>query len=457
MRRSSRFVIFLAAGALALLAAAPSRAAENGKTVLGSFGEVYTVRLGSFGALFAEVPAGSGGNVVLALDVLKDGKLVRQLVPGTGGPEVEADATLTLDTIGNRVYVVWQADRVFTVAGFGAGFGAGGDPLGWQEPVDFAGDPASTKRNPQLATSVVRSQKLDAEGNHVPVSRTFLHLVYFEDGGAAGPRLAYTAAAIEGTAVVPSTQAFDLRLLAGNAPAVADPTRAPASLKQRPAARRGRDNDNVGVAFVDDPRGELVTLELRPIAADLHYFADKARAVVIETGISCPGLSFAAIADKARAVVIETGRGAMHAVVADFLSKAFLDHFAAADPSLSLESAVRAAWAYVIGTGIALQQGSSSSVVHVLELAGTEADGSTRALDLRWVSRRVLPQLPETDVKLFLSPRAQEASIAWTVATAVRYRETQGGGWDPLRSLSLGPTLTRDQAFRLVEQRLAEQ
>ena len=454
MRRHATFVIPLVAGALALLAAAPSRAADDGKTLLGSFGEVYTVRLGSYGGLFSDPPAGSGGNVVLALDMLKDGKVTRRLVPGTEGPEAEQDAVLALDTVGNRVYVVWQADRVFTVAGFGAQ----GDHLGWQQPVDLAGDAASVKRNPQLATSVVRSQKFDAEGNVVAVNRTFLHLVYHEEGGSAGTRLAYTAAAIEGTTVVPSTEASDLRALAGNAPATADPPRAPGSLKQRPVARRGRDNDNVGVAFVDDGRGELVTLELRPIAPDLHYFADKGRAVIIETGLGNPGLSLAGIVEKGRAVVIETGRRAMHPVVADFLSRTFLDHITAADPTTPLETAVRAAWAHVIAAGIALQQGSSPSVVHVLELAGTDADGSSRALDLRWVSRRELPPaLPDADVKLFLAPRAQEASIAWSVPSAVRYRETHGGGWDVLRSLALGPTLTRDQAFKLVEKRLDEQ
>ena len=450
MRRSAAFLILIAAGAL-LGAAVAARAADDGKTVLGSLGEVYTVKSGAYGALFVgDLPEGAGNFPVLALDVVKDGQLRRLLVPGTGGPEAETDASIALDTVGNRVYVVWQSSRVFTVAGFGAG--------GWQEPVELTGDPASTKRNPQLATSIVRSQKLDAEGNKVDVSRTFLHLVYFEDGGAAGPRLAYTAAAIEGSSVVPSTQAFDLRALAGNAPAAADPAAAPASLKQRPVARRGRDSDNVGVGFVDDPRGELVTLELRPIAPDLHYFADKARAVIIETGIRNPGSSISTIVDKARAVVIETGRRCMHPVVADFLSTTFLDHLAGSDASLSLEAAVRASWAHVIAAGIGLQQASSASVVHVLELAGTEGDGSSRALDLRWVSRRVLPPLPEADLKLFLSPRAGEASIAWSVgSSSVRYRETQGGGWEPQRSLSLGPSLTREQAFRLVEQRLDEQ
>jgi len=456
MRRTASFIFLIAASVLVLLGAAgPARAVDDGKTLLGSFGEVYAVKTGPYGALFVgDLPDGTANFPVLALDVLKDGKTTRLLVPGTGGPEAETDAALALDTVGNRVYVVWQSNRVFTVAGFGAQ----GDHLGWQESVELAGDPASTKRNAQLATSVVRSQKLDDEGNTVSVSRTFLHLVYFEDGGAAGPRLAYTSAAIEGTTVVPSAQAFDLRALAGNAPAVADPANVPGSLKQRPVARRGRDSDNVGVAFVDDPRGELVTLELRPIAPDLHYFADKARAVIIETGIHNPGQPVASIAEKARAVIIETGRRCMHPVVADFLSNTFLDNLAGADASLSLEAAVRGAWAHLIGAGIALQQGSSPSVVHVLELADTELDGSSRALDLRWVSRRVLPPLPDGDLKLYLSPRAQEASIAWSVSTtAVRYRETQGGGWDPQRSLALGPTLTRDQALRLVEQRLDEQ
>ena len=453
--RRIHFVILLAAGALVLLGtAAPVRAVDDGKTVLGSFGEVYAVKSGTYSSLFVgDIPPGTASNVAVALDVLKDGKLTRYLVPGTEGPEVESDAALALDKVSNRAYVVWQSNHVFSVIGFGAQ----GDHLGWQDSVELAGDPASTKRNPQLATSVVRSQKVDDEGNKVEVSRTFLHLVYAEDGGAAGARLAYTAAAIEGTTVVPSAQAFDLRALAGNAPAVANPASVPASLKQRPVARRGRDSDNVGVGFVDDSRGELVTLELRPIAPELHYFADKARAVIIETGIHNPGQPIASIVEKARAVIIETGRHCLHPVFADFLSNSFLDNLAGADPSLSIEAAVKAAWAYVIGAGIGLQEGSSPAAAHVLELANTEVDGGTRALDLRWVSRRVLPPLPEGDLKLFLSPAAGEASVAWTLPTAVRYRETQGGGWDPQRSLALGPTLTRDQALRLVEQRLDEQ
>jgi hypothetical protein len=441
---------FLATAAGALLTAAP--AAAGGSTLLGSAGEVYTVQRGAYGSLFVgDLPEGASGFPVLALDVVKDGQLKRFLVPGTDGPEDERDATLALDGVGNRVYVLWQSERVFTVAGFGAQ----GDHQGWLQPVDLAGDPASTKRNPQLATSVVRYVNLDAEGNRVPSSRVVLHLVYSEDG-AAGERLLYTAAALEGDRVVPSPQAFELRAMAGNAPGVANPPAAPASLRQKPVARHGRDTENVGLGFIDADRGELVTLELRPIDPDIHCFADKARAVVIDLIERNPGISHAVLVDKARAVVIDLARRLMHPVVADFLSRSFLDRLVA-DTTQELRAANDAAWAKAINDGITLQQGSAAGNRRLIELTTADADGTSRAMDLRWVSRRTLPPLPDADVKLFLSPRASEASIAWNTKDAVRYRETQAGGWDPLRNLTLGPAMTKDQAFRLVEQRLDEQ
>src|SRR5262249_11914782 len=161
----------------------------------------------------------------------------RLLVPGTDGPEDEQAPQLAFDPIGSRVYLVWlQQGRQFTLAGYGVG--------GWQDPVDLAGDPSSAKRNPQLATSVVSYETLGADGKVTTASRPFLHLVWFDDA-PSGARLLYTAVALEGDAVVPSATAFDLRQLAGAPPAIANATPAPASLLQRPLARRGRDGDTV--------------------------------------------------------------------------------------------------------------------------------------------------------------------------------------------------------------------
>jgi hypothetical protein len=383
---------------------------------------------------------------VLALDVVHDGKTKRVLVPGTEGPADDQDAALVLDTIANRVYAVWQSQHLFSLAGFTI-------EDGWEPAVELAGDPASVKRNPQLTTSVVAYETLDEAGARVPAKRTLVHLVWYDE--AAGGRQVYTAAAIEGR-TVEAGAAFELRSLAGNADATANPPDSPPSLMQRPVARRGRDNDNIGLAFIDGPRGELVSLEMRPIDADLVLFADKARAVVIDLGRSGGGTSHRAMADKARAVVIDLGRRLAHPVIADFLSNTFLDALADSDDSLDLGAAVKGAWTKLITTGILLQQGSSGDA-HIVELAPVAGDGSSRAVDLRWVSRRPLPTLPAVDLKLFLSPKAQNASIAWNAPSAVRYRESNPLGWEAISTIAVTPTLTREQAFKLVEQRLEDQ
>ncbi len=433
---------------VSLLLVAAARAEYN-HTLLGSAGEVYTVQQGSYAALFGpQAPAGAGAFPVLALDVQRDGHLERLLVPGTDGPENEQLPAIAFDAAGGRVYTLWLQGGVFHLAGYAAD--------GWQPTVELAGDPASSKSNPQLTVSTVTYQRLDAEGVEVAAKRTVLHLVWFDDG-AAGKRLLYTAVTIEGDAVTPGEQVFDLRLLAGDAPSLSNAGAVSLALLQRPVARRGHDTENVGLAFVDSERDELVTLELRPIDGDLLCFADEARAVIIDFGRQNPGLGPAALADLARAVIIDFGRHVLHPLVADFLSTGFLQDLAAGDAEADLHTVVNGAWAQLLGTGITLQQGSSSGTPHIVELAAADADGTSRALDLRWVSRRALPSLPDNDMRLFLSPRAQEASIAWSVPDAVHYRETNPAGWEPLRSIAVGPTLSPDQAMSLVEQHLEDQ
>jgi hypothetical protein len=434
-------------GLIALVGVGSARAEWN-QTALGSAGEVYTVRRGAFGALFADAPQGAAGNVVLALDLVRDGKTTRSLVPGTEGPEDEQAPALALDAAAGAGYPFWLEGGRFHVAGYVGS--------AWQDAVELAGDPSTAKRNPSLVSSTVTYQRLADDGTMTTAKRTLVHVLWFDEGAGA-ERLLYAAAAIEAGKVIAAPGAFDLRDLAGGAPAVVNAIPAPAGLVQKPVLRRGKDNENVGLAFVDAPRGDLVTLELRPIDAGLLCFADKARAVIIDLGRTNPGLSRSALVDKARAVIIDLGRRALHPVVADFLSKAFLDTLAASSEMLELDAAAKGAWTSLIANGIALQSGGSASASHVTELMGPAADGSSRAVDVRWVSRRLLPVLPDTDFKLVLSPRAEEASLAWNAPAAVRYRETNPLGWDPVNNLYLTPTLTREQAYKLVEQRLDEQ
>jgi hypothetical protein len=436
-----------------LTAVLPAALHASGRAMLGAGGELYRVHSGTFKTLFAAAPVEQAGNAVLALDIVRDGNTQRLLVPGTEGPEVEQSPALTVDHATNRVFLVWQGQQfihsVLNLISYSAsGFG---------EVFEFAGDSFSIKSNPQLATTLDSYQVLDAANQPVAAHRTILHLAWYDDG-ASGERVLYTPLVIVGE-VLRANRIFDLQELAGDdaAAGAANPS-APSALLQKPQVRSGRDGQSVVVSFVVPATGELAALELRSVTGELVSFADKARAQVIETGHSQPGLSRAALAEKARAQVIETGRRLMRRELADFLAKTFLDTVGASPPEESLEHVAEKARAQVIETGVGLRRGvADRAKAQVIEIVGSaEHESTSHLLDLRKAARRDLPGLPDRAMQVFLSQKGDDAALAWTVDNTVSYREsTADGGWSEVRILTLGPTLSSDDAYALVEQRLA--
>ena len=426
-----------------LLVAAGARAAESGR-VLGASGEVYSVRTGLYRSLFANPPAGWGDNVVLTLDILRGGKLQRVLVPGTDDGERERSPSLAIERETNHGYVVWAGDGVLNLIGF--------TEEGWGDVFELSGDPSSTKRNPQLTTTVDRYQRIGPDGELVAASRTILHLVWF-DQGPAGERVLYTPLVIEDGNILRANRIFDLVELLGEQEDGGDGT--PTAVGERPQLRGG--NGAVAIGFVP-PRGrELVTVELRSIGGELAFLADKARAVVIDWGRTNPGKPRAAIPDKARAVVIDWGHRLLRPTAADLLAKTFFDHFAGSDPELSLEEAADLARSRMLDEGVALRLGTAGQgTPRVLELARGDAVGSTsHLLEVREPVRRALPELAgEVPARIVLSPTGTEAALAWNEGDEVRYQETAAGGWSAVQSLTLGSALSLDEALTLLEQRL---
>src|SRR5262245_29437254 len=133
----------VAAALLTALAAAPVTLRAAGG-VLGASGEVYRVQTGTYKSLFANAPAGSETNPVLALEVTRDGKVQRLLVPGTDGPEAEQAPALAVDHSNNAVYLVWEGQHnihsVLNLVSFGLAGGFG-------DVFEFSGDAFSTKSN----------------------------------------------------------------------------------------------------------------------------------------------------------------------------------------------------------------------------------------------------------------------------------------------------------------------
>lgn len=440
MRRAVTARLLPLALLLAVVGAGVARA-DDGR-VLGADGEIYSVERGAYKSLFANPPAGWGGNVVLALDIRKAGKLQRVLVPGTDGPEKEESPSVAIERATNQGFVVWAGDGVLNLIGFG--------DEGWGDVFELSGDPSSDKRNPQLTTSVDRYQRLGPDGELVPASRTILHLLWF-DQGAAGDRVLYTPLVIEDGDVVRSNRIFDLaELLAGGEGTEGDA----GELGRRPQLRGG--DGGVAIGFVPPGSQDLVTVELRSVLGELAFLADKARAVVIDYGNRAPGDTRRAVADKARAVVIDYGYRLLNPTLAKVLADTFLDDFAASDPSIPVDEAADRARARMLDEGVALQLGKAAEEAPVvLELARGEAIGSTsHLLEVRQPVRRALPDLGSAPARILLSPGGAEAALAWTEGDQVRYRETGGESWSAVKSLTLDAALDLDQAFSLLEQRL---
>lgn len=446
-----RRVLHAAALSAALLLPAAARAGD-GTAMLGGNGELYRVRTGTYASLFADAPAGAAGNPVLALDIEKNGGSRRVLVPGTDGLESERSPALTVDPATNEVYIVWEGQRgihsVLDLISYSAeGFG---------DVFEFSGDPFSIKTNPQLATTLDAYQTLSDDGDVVTAKRTMLHLVWFDDG-VLGERDLYSAIVIEDGSLLRTNTIFDLEELAADEATDGAAASAPAALVRKPEVRSGRDGQSVVVGFVGPQGGRLAALELRSVTGELVSFADKARASIIDTGHRNPDASRRALADKARASIIDTGRRLFRAEVAKFLTDTFLAVISGSTDEVTLEEAADEARASIIDTGVSLRRGITDRAhSKVVEIAQSETPGSVNhLLDVRRATRRDLPALPDSALRVFLSQSGDNTALAWPVEGAVQYRESAADGWGPVQTLTLSPALGVDDAYALVQQRVS--
>jgi len=439
--------------ALALLALAATSLRAQGPppppapSLLGADGAVYRVLRGAYRDLLPNPPANLAANPVLVLEVAKNGVTTRSLVPGSDGPTAEAAVGLAADA--SRVYLLWGDGKQIDVAGW--------TDQGWDPGYAVDVDPSSTKVNPQLVATTDTFPVALPDGSTTTVTRTILHLMW-TDSGSAGTRILYTAIVSQQGQLQRSNRVLDLQQLAGASTGVDGGGSVPANLLQHPQLRPGRDGKSV-VVGIASASGALATLELRPVGGDVTSFADSARAVTIETGLQNPGASRSDVIAKARAVTIETGRNLFKSGIADLVAQSFWDGFSTATATDLDDAAETAAWAAIDqGAGLLTLPAKADSDTELQEVASPEDGAAGRqVLDVRHASLRTLPAVPDGDVRLFLSPDGDDAAVAWAGTNFVRYRESNGSGWGAVQTLWLTPTLGREDAFALVQQRMESQ
>jgi hypothetical protein len=433
-----------------------SASAYDRTGALGSAGEIYLTRVGSYGVLFPKGNAYPASNVVLTLEVSRPGQAPdRILVPGTEGADIESASLAVYEEDSKTLFLVWQSNfsginrlvlRSFKDGSFGP-------------PIEVA---AGTFQAPMSAPQAVVTRDEffvpTANGTTATVHRTLLHLVWWQENGAENQVLYAPIILIEGIA----TQAHsvlalnDLDRSADNPAAAAEIL---PQLYQAPRIQTGRNDHSVVVSFANERNGQLAVLDITVLPGEISFIADKIRAHIIDIGRRNP--SAQTIADKIRAHIIDIGR--LNPGVVSFLSNDVYQHilsrgepYVAAGNYTGLADDVSA---YATRSATNLLEngrlGEAPDTTDILRLADDETDelGAPR-LQVRRVFSRPAPRTATAPNTIFSSKDGKAVLVAWDTASQVRYRESSPEGWSEVLAIQITPELTREQAYNFLEQRL---
>ena len=448
--------------ALGVFFAGSATAAE---VTLGSSGEVYTVAAGSYGALFAGGSAAATDDTVLALDVVRpDAAVERLLVPKTAGGEVEDSPALVYEEASDSLFLVWrsivnQIHPVLYLASYKDGE--------WGEVLEVVGNPFAAKSAPQLAVTRDEFRFAGTDGFERTARRTVLHLVWWEAGGD-GDRINYAPILLLDGAYVGWNPIYSLGGL--DRPAVeATIGGVTDQLLQAPRVQAGRNDHSVVVSFANPATGRLLVVEASLLAGELSALADGLKAHIIGGGFKLTA-DAATLADGLRAH-ITSGGYRLHRGVLGFIGDDLKAHiigggkkYAGAAKS-TLADAARArvieAGAGVLEHGVqaatAAANAGEPAAERIEELAQegeTATAGPVPLLQLRVLANRPAPHTGAAPTTVYSSVDGRASLIAWVMGPEIRYIETQGTGWSPIRRLVTSEAFGFDQAWKVLERRI---
>jgi hypothetical protein len=459
MRRIGPILAF----ALVLGLAATAARANHQGAILGTGGELYLVKSGTFGDLFPGRQDTDPINSVLRLDVVApDGSVQSSLVPGTQGPEVESAPFLQYEEASHTVYLIWETrinviHPILMLSGFNGGWM-------WNEPIEIVGNPFAPKTSPQLTvTHDTFEEKVD--GTPVTRHRSILHAVWGEETGSGSIETYYTPIILEDGLFTGRSPVFRLNDL-DTAASVAGASALSPDLLQTLRIQPGRDERTVVVGFVSPRTGRLVTVEIDSLPPQLVQLADGARSHIVDIGARLYPSQIDKLAEEARSHIVDIGV-AFHPEVLRSIAddvKSYLETEGRRGGDLQVIA--DGARSHIVDIGAKLSgrglrgTNAASTVSDIIEVVpDTQLDPPEDKLDshllqLRKASDRPAPGVGRGEVILFVSENGQNVIVAWVEADRVLYRESSGAGWrDPLE-VRLTQSMDVRQVLEILEQRV---
>lgn len=449
-------VLCVAPGAAAL-AAEPILEAQE----LGVDGELYRVWSGTYGDLFddgqfeADTPA-------LAVDVVaQEGGTTRRLVPGTGGDQVESHPAVVFDDASASLFLLWQS-RVPNGSNtlFFVDFQVGG---GFSRPIAILSDHESFETTPLLEASRSSFAVTGDDGVRREVLRTVLHVIWVQAFGDSFEQLRYMPIVLLGGGGVSAAEPIvPADLLA---PGVTSPPPAiPAALAREPDLDQGADSQSFILTLADRDAGRLLSVRVRAIPGEIGLVADKARHVIIGTGLKGgTGLKVgmiavgASVGEQVEAEVVEAARD-LHPAVAAYLGRAARD---VVEELGTGPVAVEKARHVIIGTGSrtggsgVFDETFADTILEVEVVAEGVQTPITNVVEVAVLADRTLPGGIGPGARAFSSPTGSSAVVLWNEVGAVAFRIADGDGdWGTVHRLPVTSASEEEQIIRSLRERV---
>lgn len=444
-----------AAGLLATSASALERTA-----VLGSRGEIYIAKSGTYRSLFPTGNETDAGNMVLAVEVTKTSSSTQRfLVPSTKGIETESSAALIYEDDSERLFMVWESrttplNSVLMLTSF--------DGVRWSSPIQITGNPFSSKSSPQLAITRDSVPVPGEDGALTLRQRTILHLTWEEEAAPGNFEVLYTPVILEEGSYLGWNPIYRLNdfVAEGDSGSSFAPS---LELVQAPVVQNGGDPRTIVVAFASPAGRWLTSLLIDVLPEELSRLADGVRSSIIDIGRqgSFPS-NRPALAEKARASVVAQGTP-FHTDVIDYMADQVHDQILKdkGDDLTALAEKVRSSiidiGARLSGRGLRDRGDSAATKARIAEIEDPQPKPNaslSHLIHFRVAGSRPTPQVGSSNVRMFVSDSGEDALISWTDKDRVLYRMSKDGGWTDQREIKLSDSVSLTRAYEILAQRV---
>ncbi len=434
--------------------------AEAHDLALGANGDIYRVRIGTYGDLFPTALAQSD-LTVLALDVTHPGPdgptTQRLLVPGTGGNDVESSPSLFFEDSSKSVFLVWES-RINPLHSVLYLTSLTDDQFG--EVVQISGDRYSFKSSPRIAVSHDTFEVAGASGTPESHYRTVVETVWWETTGSEDRAVYAPVVLIDGDYLGWNPVFLLDDLAKSDDKQVAAVPSGP--LLHAPSIQIGDDGTTTVATFVNSESGRLNTLEIDVLSVDLSDIAARVRAKILTyPRIPSP---ITPLADAVRAQIIEIGTN-LHPSVRGFIADAARAQIIEIGSRFTpgqvrrLADALRAQIIEIGADGFGGRGGRQQNLVYrVTEIMATATaeptvDKPGHALALHTTLDLPIPDTGDAVPSIYTSTHGDSVIVSWSQGDKILYRESTADGWTDVLSITLGANMTQEQAEQILAQR----